>query len=124
MQLQNLRVAWLTHPFHCCAFKFPSRHDPQRYHQRQQYLAQLKRTCIDNGLIPAANGTQASIDDGLGNGTLDGGKYSTYCSTTFLSVGICSFSRALILSDVYGMSQGREDQRMVVVGTIEALVLE
>lgn len=48
---QNLRYAWLTHPFHCCAFKFPERHDPQRYAQREKYLAELHKKCMNNELV-------------------------------------------------------------------------
>jgi hypothetical protein len=29
--LQHLKEAWLTYSFHCCAFKFPARHDPTRH---------------------------------------------------------------------------------------------
>lgn len=43
---QNLRFAWLTHPFHCCAFKFPKRHDPYRHAQRVKYLAELHKKCM------------------------------------------------------------------------------
>lgn len=46
--LQNLRFAWLTHPFHCCAFKFPQRHDPYRHAQRIKYLADLHKKCMNN----------------------------------------------------------------------------
>ncbi|XP_055322099.1 thyrotropin receptor isoform X2 [Sitodiplosis mosellana] len=48
---QNLRYAWLTHPFHCCAFKFPQRHDPQRHAQREKYLAELHKKCMNNELM-------------------------------------------------------------------------
>lgn len=48
---QNLRYAWLTHPFHCCAFKFPQRHDPYRHAQRVKYLAELHKKCMNNELM-------------------------------------------------------------------------
>ncbi|XP_031619803.1 lutropin-choriogonadotropic hormone receptor-like isoform X2 [Contarinia nasturtii] len=48
---QNLRYAWLTHPFHCCAFKFPQRHDPYRHAQREKYLAELQKKCLNNELM-------------------------------------------------------------------------
>lgn len=47
--MQNLRVAWLTHSFHCCAFKFPQRHDPIRHAQRTKYLAELHKKCLNDG---------------------------------------------------------------------------
>lgn len=43
---QNLRVAWLTHSFHCCAFQFPSRHDPKRHARRLKYLSELQKSCM------------------------------------------------------------------------------
>lgn len=52
LNFQNLRVAWLTHSFHCCAFKFPQRHDPIRHAQRTKYLAELHKKCINDGFTP------------------------------------------------------------------------
>ncbi|XP_055382811.1 lutropin-choriogonadotropic hormone receptor [Condylostylus longicornis] len=45
---KNLQIAWLTHSFHCCAFKFPSRHDPLRHAKRLKYLEHLEKTCSGN----------------------------------------------------------------------------
>ncbi|XP_055681323.1 lutropin-choriogonadotropic hormone receptor isoform X2 [Lutzomyia longipalpis] len=42
---KSLREAWLTHHFHCCAFKFPSRHDPQNHAKRQKHLSLLQKKC-------------------------------------------------------------------------------
>ncbi|KAM8706016.1 hypothetical protein ACLKA7_010328 [Drosophila subpalustris] len=42
---QNLQRAHLTHSFHCCAFQFPSRHDPQRHAQRMQELEKWREEC-------------------------------------------------------------------------------
>ena len=28
---QYLRVAWLTYPYHCCAFQFPATHHPEEF---------------------------------------------------------------------------------------------
>nr|CAD7421639.1 unnamed protein product [Timema poppensis] len=28
---KHLKEAWLTYSFHCCAFKFPARHNPARH---------------------------------------------------------------------------------------------
>lgn len=49
---QNLRVAWLTHSFHCCAFQFPSRHDPQRHALRLKYLSELQENCMSGKNLP------------------------------------------------------------------------
>lgn len=37
---QNLERAYLTHPFHCCAFKFPEQHDPKKH---REYLKNLEK---------------------------------------------------------------------------------
>lgn len=42
---QNLQRAHLTHSFHCCAFQFPSRHDPQRHAQRMQEIEKWRQQC-------------------------------------------------------------------------------
>ncbi|XP_068082589.1 follicle-stimulating hormone receptor isoform X2 [Anabrus simplex] len=42
---KHLREAWLTYSFHCCAFKFPARHDPVRHAQHQAYLAAMRKYC-------------------------------------------------------------------------------
>ncbi|KAL3285469.1 hypothetical protein HHI36_000001 [Cryptolaemus montrouzieri] len=43
--LESLKVAKLTHPFHCCAFKYPEQHNPSRY---AQIAEELKRFCQQN----------------------------------------------------------------------------
>jgi hypothetical protein len=35
----------LTHPFHCCAFKYPSRHDPIRHKQHLDFIRNLEKDC-------------------------------------------------------------------------------
>jgi thyroid stimulating hormone receptor len=42
--LENLKVARLTYPFHCCAFKYPEQHNPERH---AQYEEKIKRACRD-----------------------------------------------------------------------------
>ncbi|XP_037924524.1 thyrotropin receptor isoform X2 [Hermetia illucens] len=65
-EFKNLQVAWLTHPFHCCAFKFPSRHDPVRHALRLKYLAEVKQTCLGitaSGATKSRNGaTEVNTD--------------------------------------------------------------
>lgn len=59
--LESLKVARLTHPFHCCAFKYPKRHNPSRYAQISE---ELKRYCeqykdLDTGqFVPKAAKTR------------------------------------------------------------------
>ncbi|XP_023035497.1 follicle-stimulating hormone receptor [Drosophila willistoni] len=45
---QNLQRAYLTHSFHCCAFQFPSRHDPQRHAQRMEEIKKWREDCNAN----------------------------------------------------------------------------
>lgn len=46
---QNLEKAWLTHSFHCCAFKFPSRHDPTRHVEQLELIERFKSECKTKG---------------------------------------------------------------------------
>jgi hypothetical protein len=50
--LQNLQEAHLTHSFHCCAFKFPSRHDPARHAEQLQKISEQQKECIEKGFLP------------------------------------------------------------------------
>ncbi|XP_069704553.1 follicle-stimulating hormone receptor-like isoform X2 [Periplaneta americana] len=45
---EHLKEAWLTYSFHCCAFKFPARHDPRQHALHQANLAKI-RNCHGNG---------------------------------------------------------------------------
>lgn len=38
----------MTHSFHCCAFKFPSRHDPRRHAERLKEIEKWQQQCINN----------------------------------------------------------------------------
>lgn len=42
---KNLRIAYLTHSFHCCAFKFPKRHDKQLYEKKLKWIEQMQNIC-------------------------------------------------------------------------------
>lgn len=92
MQLQNLREAWLTHSFHCCAFKFPSRHDPIRHEQRQKYLAELKRTCISNGFISATGINNKSEEEIAGGHRGEASTASGWEDVTWEHVGCSNHS--------------------------------
>ncbi|KAL1501143.1 hypothetical protein ABEB36_006527 [Hypothenemus hampei] len=39
--LQSLKVAKLTHPFHCCAFKYPKQHAPTKHAAYEENMRQL-----------------------------------------------------------------------------------
>lgn len=43
---KNLRFAYLTHSFHCCAFKFPKRHDKELYEKKLKWIEKLQENCI------------------------------------------------------------------------------
>ncbi|XP_046986853.1 follicle-stimulating hormone receptor-like [Schistocerca americana] len=38
---EHLREAWLTYPYHCCAFQFPAAHDPAEFAKRQRWLSEV-----------------------------------------------------------------------------------
>ncbi|XP_020715318.1 lutropin-choriogonadotropic hormone receptor isoform X2 [Ceratitis capitata] len=46
---KNLQRAFLTHSFHCCAFIFPSRHDPLRHAERMKEIEKWQQRCKKNG---------------------------------------------------------------------------
>ncbi|XP_039753282.1 lutropin-choriogonadotropic hormone receptor-like isoform X1 [Pararge aegeria] len=49
---RNLREAFLTHHFHCCAFQFPERHNPARHKLYETQLAVMKQRCSQNDQNP------------------------------------------------------------------------
>lgn len=78
---KNLRSAYLTHSFHCCAFKFPTRHDKELHEQKLKWIEKLQENCIkDFDAIgfgekisrriryrrDAAVDLEIEIDDGMG----------------------------------------------------------
>ncbi|XP_034138262.1 lutropin-choriogonadotropic hormone receptor isoform X2 [Drosophila guanche] len=51
---RNLQRAYLTHSFHCCAFQFPSRHDPERHAQRVREIEKWRELCQSQRLARKA----------------------------------------------------------------------
>jgi hypothetical protein len=45
LKFQNLKEAYLTHSFHCCAFKFPKRHDPTSHEKHLKLVEKMKNEC-------------------------------------------------------------------------------
>lgn len=75
-------MAWLTHSFHCCAFQFPSRHDPYQHNERLKYLDELKQTCINSGFMSAEGVTSSDETYTLAEatavaGNIDDGEWQT-----------------------------------------------
>ncbi|XP_054745643.1 thyrotropin receptor [Anastrepha obliqua] len=69
---KNLQRAFLTHSFHCCAFKFPSRHDPIRHAERLKEIEKWQQRCRknvnDNASVSASwlgMATGSGINDSL-----------------------------------------------------------
>ncbi|KAK5648565.1 hypothetical protein RI129_003457 [Pyrocoelia pectoralis] len=51
-ELRHLQEAYLTHPFHCCAFKYPAQHDPIGYAQYQEAVraaCEYRAPALDTG---------------------------------------------------------------------------
>jgi hypothetical protein len=46
---QYLRVAWLTYPYHCCAFQFPATHHPEEFAKHEVSLRKTEEE-ISNSL--------------------------------------------------------------------------
>lgn len=53
---QALKEAYLTHPFHCCAFKYPEQHDPKKHALMEE---NMKKLCPEE-----ATTTTTSYDTG------------------------------------------------------------
>ncbi|XP_032596381.1 lutropin-choriogonadotropic hormone receptor isoform X2 [Drosophila grimshawi] len=84
---QNLQKAHLTHSFHCCAFKFPSRHDPQRHKKHEEELRKLQEQCksdrdmhnnvATNIIIPTKSMEDAvGMPNGKGNWGIENGDWN------------------------------------------------
>ncbi|XP_035776703.1 thyrotropin receptor-like isoform X1 [Anopheles albimanus] len=76
---RNLRTAFLTHSFHCCAFKFPARHDPDAHEQNLKKFYEVQDECIAQGyatphikLEPQATGTSTETTPSVISGSLEG----------------------------------------------------
>ncbi|XP_065074942.1 lutropin-choriogonadotropic hormone receptor-like [Ochlerotatus camptorhynchus] len=46
---KNLQTAYLTHSFHCCAFRFPAQHDPDGHEQNLRRFHEDQKKCIAKG---------------------------------------------------------------------------
>lgn len=58
----------MTHSFHCCAFKYPARHDPAYYAERQKLKAMVQKQCSESSTKNdhAVTHSTLNIDDGWG----------------------------------------------------------
>lgn len=45
---KNLKHAYLTHSFHCCAFKFPKRHNPELHKKKLKWIEEQQASCAQN----------------------------------------------------------------------------
>ncbi|KAJ8944701.1 hypothetical protein NQ314_009408 [Rhamnusium bicolor] len=43
--MKFIKEAWLTYPYHCCAFKFPRTHNPWEYEKHARFVQQLHEAC-------------------------------------------------------------------------------
>ncbi|XP_047030001.1 lutropin-choriogonadotropic hormone receptor-like [Helicoverpa zea] len=48
-EFQSLQRAYLTHHFHCCAFRFPERHNPTRHKLYETQIALMQAKCANSG---------------------------------------------------------------------------
>ncbi|CAL8111620.1 unnamed protein product [Orchesella dallaii] len=44
---EDLKEAWLTWPYHCCAFEFPETHDPVAYQKYQDFVRSVVNLCAN-----------------------------------------------------------------------------
>uniref|UniRef100_A0A182K8C9 G-protein coupled receptors family 1 profile domain-containing protein n=1 Tax=Anopheles christyi TaxID=43041 RepID=A0A182K8C9_9DIPT len=80
----NLRTAYLTHSFHCCAFKFPARHDPDAHERNLKKFYEVQHRCIANGYstphfkleVPSSAETPLVLDaDGMDSASDRSGRH-------------------------------------------------
>lgn len=66
LNFRDLQEAYLTHSFHCCAFKYPARHDPSYYAERQRQKDIIAKLCSESSTksVPKVN----AVTDGDGWG--------------------------------------------------------
>lgn len=58
--------AWLTHSFHCCAFKFPQRHDPESFKRHRELINNFKSECKAKG-YSQTNDVESTSFNNYGN---------------------------------------------------------
>ncbi|XP_013780200.1 lutropin-choriogonadotropic hormone receptor-like [Limulus polyphemus] len=57
-----IKEAYLTYPYHCCAFKFPATHDPEQHANLKEFNEEMEKTFCANVTtpVPAATSTVPS----------------------------------------------------------------
>ncbi|XP_039283238.1 lutropin-choriogonadotropic hormone receptor isoform X2 [Nilaparvata lugens] len=40
-----IKQAWLTYSYHCCAFRFPAKHDPLQHTKHKEFVGMMERYC-------------------------------------------------------------------------------
>ncbi|RZF36368.1 hypothetical protein LSTR_LSTR002964, partial [Laodelphax striatellus] len=40
-----IKQAWLTYSYHCCAFRFPAKHDPLQHTKHKEFVEMMERYC-------------------------------------------------------------------------------
>ena len=55
--------AWLTHSFHCCAFKFPQRHDPESFKRHRALIDNFKSECKAKGYSQSNDADPTSFNN-------------------------------------------------------------
>lgn len=101
---KNLQEAWLTHHFHCCAFIFPARHDPESFARLQKDLKRYQEQCDSEKVskrtrrrsAAATSPTPSSLSRTTPSQTTDAAVYVTHNHKEFQGGhvthdGICFF---------------------------------
>ncbi|XP_063905025.1 follicle-stimulating hormone receptor-like isoform X3 [Zophobas morio] len=60
-----IKEAWLTYPYHCCAFKFPHTHNPWEYERHNRFVKQMKQACGAAKNTTVSNVLQENNDPSL-----------------------------------------------------------
>ncbi|XP_033608882.1 lutropin-choriogonadotropic hormone receptor isoform X2 [Cryptotermes secundus] len=65
---EYLRVAWLTYPYHCCAFQFPATHHPEEFAKHERFVAMIHNKYCSSGAtgVPPPHALQRRDSEDFG----------------------------------------------------------
>ncbi|XP_065339426.1 lutropin-choriogonadotropic hormone receptor-like isoform X2 [Cloeon dipterum] len=64
---EYLKAAFLNYAYHCCAFQFPAKHDPQEFEKHQRFVQMIQdKYCKNSAGNRSKRASNASRDDGFG----------------------------------------------------------
>lgn len=99
--------AYLTHSFHCCAFKFPAQHDPLSHERFIKVIEEFKNDCKAKGFNPHAGDTKKAI-----NNNVIGQKWKRHSHNLIDLTQADNSSRVIVASSYFDDLQDVADYEM------------